>query len=57
MTTRQATELRDRARQYRERADRDLLSPIVREAFYQMASTLESRALAIEALTTPVVGR
>ena len=44
-------ELRARARRYRERADRELHDPVVTEAFYQIAATLERRAM----LSGPVV--
>ena len=37
-------ELRAKARTYRERADRELHDPVVTEAFYQIANTLDRRA-------------
>src|SRR4051794_28261047 len=49
MTHENTAELRARARRFRERADRELHDPVVTEAFYQIANTLERRAAVSEA--------
>jgi hypothetical protein len=43
-----ADELRRKARQYRERADREVREPVITEAFYQIGASLERRALLCE---------
>jgi hypothetical protein len=40
-----ADQQRSKARQYRERADREVHDSVITEAFYQIAATLERRAL------------
>jgi hypothetical protein len=49
-----ADELRSKAREYRERADRELHDPVITEAFYQIAATLERRAVMREAAVLDV---
>ena len=51
-----ADRLRERARRYRERADAEPHSPIIQEAFYQIANALEGRAALSEAAEHPIEG-
>jgi hypothetical protein len=50
MSKQSPEELRARAHSYRHRADTGCHSETIREAFYQMASTLEARALVQDAI-------
>jgi hypothetical protein len=44
MTKTKAEALRNRANDYRDRADRSSQAPIITQAFYEMARTLDQRA-------------
>jgi hypothetical protein len=55
MAKQKSDDLRSRALSYRTRADSGLYSATICEAFYQMASTLEARALVQDAAVLGLV--